>query len=113
MGPEEVEQLRADRARLKAAHGELFGATSALLFRHDPVGLNYESNTDEYDPEAGTVIPRLRHCSSAADVQQVLHEEFGRWFTPTDAGPFERYAVPAVELWELWQTTLRSGETPN
>jgi hypothetical protein len=51
------------RKRLKQEYGELFDQTSAILFRHDPIGINFEDNTGEYDPEAGTILPRLAACA--------------------------------------------------
>jgi len=36
------------------------------------------------------ILPRLRTCVSAAEVQRVVHEEFCRWFDVETAGPFER-----------------------
>jgi hypothetical protein len=94
---------KKERARLTGEYKKLFEEASALLFRHDPIGLDYETNIDEYDPEVGTVLPRLSSCGSPEDVQRVLHEEFIRWFSPADAGPAERYREAAVELWALWQ----------
>lgn len=65
-----------DRKRLKGAYKALFEEASAILFRHDPIGLDFETNFDEYDPEARTILPRLAACGSAQDVQRVVHEEF-------------------------------------
>ena len=70
-----------EKRRLKEQYGELFDATAALLFRHDPIGINFEENLDEYEPEARTILPRLRDCYGAADVTRVVHEEFVRWFS--------------------------------
>ncbi|MBI3874868.1 MAG: hypothetical protein HY300_02665 [Verrucomicrobia bacterium] len=78
----------------------------ALLFRHDPIGINSKTNTDEYEPEAGTILPRLRDCRSEADVCRVVHEEFVCWFDSRTAGPREHYAKIAADLWQLLQ---RSG----
>ena len=100
---------KEERARLKGEYKKLFEEASALLFRHNPIGLDFETNIDEYDPEVGTVLPRLSSCNSPEDVQRVLHEEFTRWFSPHDAGPPERYRAPAVELWELWQRHASHG----
>jgi len=97
------EEILEDRRRLRAEYGELFNSTAALLFRHDPVGINFELNTDEYEPEAGTILPRLRDCQSANDVQKVVHEEFVRWFGGSSAGPLESYAEISSEIWHLWQ----------
>ncbi len=73
------------------------------MFRHDPIGINFGSNADEYEAEAGTVIPRLSACASVDDVANVLHEEFIRWFGADTAGDRARYAPLAQEIWRLWQ----------
>jgi hypothetical protein len=90
------------RRGVKQAYGELYSQTEALFFRHDPIEISFGDNTDEYDAEVSTVLPRLRSCSSAADVQSVLHEEFSRWFGVGTAGSFDHYAVIGAELWTLW-----------
>ncbi len=99
------EQILEERRRLKSEFGELFDATSALLFRADPVGISFDNpHLDEYDPEAGTILPRLRNCASSDDVLSVVYEEFVRWFDGEDtAGPRERYQPIATEIWQLWQ----------
>jgi hypothetical protein len=79
---------------------------AALLYRHDPIGINFEDNADEYEPEAETILPRLRSCHSAEDVLQVVHAEFVRWFDSATAGPQEHYKEIASEVWQLWQGHL-------
>jgi hypothetical protein len=59
-------------------------------------------NTDEYDPEAGTILPRLQSCKSSADALRAVHEEFVRWFGADTAGPQESYGNIASEIWQLW-----------
>ena len=93
----------SERKKLKGDYKVLFEETSAILFRHDPIGLDFETNIDEYDPEARTILPRLPSCSSAEDVTQIVHEEFVRWFDRDVAGPASQYAEPAQEIWHLWQ----------
>jgi hypothetical protein len=99
----EREQILAKRQRLKAEYGKLFDQVAALLFRHDPVGINFNSNTDEYEPEVGTILPRLKDCNSADGVRQVVHEEFVRWFGADSAGSEQNYAIISEEIWQLWQ----------
>lgn len=101
-------QTRAEREQVRQAQPALFAAVSEAMFRHDPVEINYHFNTDEYDAEAGTVIPRLKECHSSADVATVLHEEFERWFGDETAGPRERYLELAVEIWARWTTRVSS-----
>jgi hypothetical protein len=97
------EEIREGRRKLRAEYGEMFDSTAGLLFRHDPVSINFENNPDEYEPEAGTILPRLRTCTSSDEVLRVVHEEFVRWFDSDIAGPAERYAEIASEIWQLWQ----------
>jgi hypothetical protein len=97
------DEILQERRQLKAEYGELFDSVAALLFRHDPVGINFGENTDEYEPEARTILPRLHGCTSVDDVLTIVHEEFVRWFDTGNAGPQERYAGIAAEVWELWQ----------
>jgi len=91
-------------------YGEIFDAVVALLFRHDPIGINFEKNVSEYEPEAETIIPRLEGCRSSEEVLHVVHEEFIRWFGAETAGAAKGYEQIAAEIWELW--TQRSAR-PN
>ena len=95
---------RRRRSAVKRKYKTLFDETSALLFRRDPVGINFEVNTDEYDPEVGTILPRLSGCHSALEVRKVVYEEFLRWFGPETAGDEISYSSIAEELWQLWST---------
>jgi hypothetical protein len=92
----ELRQLRGDG-------GDLFMGVSAILFRHDPIGVDFATNIDEYDPETRAILPRLHSCKTVTDVQIVLHEEFVRWFAPHLAGPAARYSDAAEEVWVFWQ----------
>lgn len=103
--PRTREEILQERRQLKAEYGHLFDSVSALLFRHDPIGIAFDSeNTDEYDPETGTILPRLRGCESLSDTLRVVHEEFVRWFDADNGGPEERYGEIASEIWQLWQS---------
>lgn len=87
---------------VKRKYKKLFAEASALLFRCDPIGINFEDNTDEYDPEVGTILPRLSSCHSPSEVRRVVYEEFRRWFGSETAGDEMSYNAIAEELWLLW-----------
>jgi hypothetical protein len=80
MTPDEVRLHREERKRLSPTYKQLLNEVSAILFRHDPIGINFEDNIDEYDSEAGTILPRLRSGLSAEETTTIVHEEFVRWF---------------------------------
>jgi hypothetical protein len=93
-----------NRRQLRTAYRKLFDLVSALLFRHDPIGINFGDNTDEYECEVETILPLLRNCNSAKALVRVVHEEFVRWFDADIAGPPGRYQEIASEIWKLWLT---------
>ena len=53
-----IDKACIERQELKSDHRELFLKIAEILFRHDPMFINYEINDNEYEPEAGTIIPR-------------------------------------------------------
>jgi hypothetical protein len=81
---------------------------SQALFRHDPVGINFETNPDEYQTEAENNLAEAPACRSADDVLRVVHGEFVRWFDSATAGPEQHYREIAAEIWQLWQTHLNA-----
>jgi hypothetical protein len=93
---------KTERDAIKREYGTVFASISNALFEADPVGINFDENTDEYDAETGTIIPRLGLAKSAEDVQAIVYEEFCRWFDPISAGPRERYAAVSAKIWDLW-----------
>ena len=91
---------RDTKKAYKKRYQHLRSAVTAALNRADPIGLlSMGAPKDEYDPEVGTILLRLRHVSSADDVQRVLHEEFTRWFGADIAGVPHVYRGAAEEIW--------------
>ena len=73
-----------------------------VLYRHDPIGINFGDNPGEYLPEAETIVARLPHARSVDDVRTLVHEEFVRWFDETTAGTADRYEAVAREVRTTW-----------
>ncbi len=101
----EVRENAEARRKALEPYGDFPVLLEALLFEADPVGLNYETNTDEYRPEAQTIALRLPTASSAEDALRIMHEEFVQWFGADIAGSMDRYEVVAVAAWELWHAS--------
>ena len=81
----------------------LIAEVERLLYRHDPVGINFGDNADEYRPEAESIVARLPLAGSVDDVRRLVHEEFVRWFDHDTAGPAGRYEQIAREVWAIWR----------
>jgi len=108
---QEVAAAKASRVAATADSRDLVEAISDALFRADPVGINFGTNTDEYDSEAETIVIALPNTSGPRDVQLMVHECFVQWFDAQMAGPPARYAGLADTIWGLWQRheAQRSG----
>ena len=111
--PEEVEWERThDQVRVGKQHRlaqtptqrDLVDAISAALFEADPVGLNFGTNTDEYDAEAETIVIALPRAAGPEHVRALTHETFMQWFGAHTAGPEERYVAVAQDIWSLWRS---------
>jgi hypothetical protein len=92
------ERYAERRAVLRQRYGSLYDFVLALLFEVDPAGINFETNTDEYEPEVDTILPRLREGQTAEDLQRIVHEEFMRWFGVETTGDAAKYVGIASRL---------------
>jgi hypothetical protein len=95
----ERDKIQAERKALRQEYADLYDRVSRLLFKWDPIGINFADNSDEYEPEVDTILPRLRTCATAEDVQRVVHEEFCRWFDVDEAGGIESYERIGRDIW--------------
>lgn len=98
--------MKKEKEELKKEYGVLYYEISEILFEQDPISINFGDNTDEYEPEVETILPRLKKCHSFLDVRKVVHEEFVNWFSKEDAGPEEYYDDIAKMIWMAWQQYL-------
>jgi hypothetical protein len=107
-----IENALIEREKVRQEYGGLFDEVSAILFRIDPISINFKTNTDEYETEVGTILPRLRACNSLVDARRIIHQEFVRWFSEKIAGPETRYQQAAEYIWAAWQIYLKSSGKP-
>jgi hypothetical protein len=108
----DFEQVRIEREMVRHKFGSFFTEVSSILFEIDPVGINFETNTDEYEPEVGTILPRLHACKSLDEVRRAIHQEFIQWFGKGTAGIESHYQQAAERIWDAWQKHLElSGKS--
>jgi hypothetical protein len=90
-----------DEREAMRRYDELVAAVKAAVDAADPIGLlELGAPIDEYEPEIGTIVPRVAKAADVAEVHRIVHEEFGRWFGKDTAGPFAAYEAPAREIWQ-------------
>ena len=98
----EKEQIIENRKKAKRSYQSLFYYISDILFRHDPAEIGFGFNPDEYEPEAGTIVPKLKDCHSSEDVLLVVQEELQRWFCEEIALKEQNKEI-AEEIWKVWR----------
>jgi hypothetical protein len=92
---------REDRRRLKAEYAGIFSTVSGILRRHDPVGLvAIGAPPHEYEPEVGTILPRLREISSEEDACRITTEEFVKWFGDDTIHDAEALKRCGTDIWK-------------
>lgn len=110
--------MSPEHKQLSTKYTTLYASMVELFFHLDPMGIAFDDedsefgpNYDEYSPEVGTILPRLKETRSEADVFAVIREEFSKWFGPLSVSEFDRpvYAELARETWKLWNESERAG----
>lgn len=96
--------MNKNHAIIKMKYATLYSELEEILFRYDPVGINFGDNTDEYDNEVNTILPRLKAASNKDDVLDIVHEELCRWFDVEVVGKKSRaiHKEIAAEIWSSW-----------
>ena len=92
-----------ERQRLKEVYHALCDDIAAVLLRHDPIGLNFGLNADEYAPEARHILPKLREVHSVEELHRAIYTVFVFLFDADMAGPEDAYAPIAHDVWETWK----------
>jgi hypothetical protein len=87
------------RQELRSEFGDLYDRVSAILFKDDPGGVNFEINPDEYESEVDLILPRLSSCSSVADVQAVVYDVLLKMFDEETVKVPERLGRVAGLIW--------------
>jgi hypothetical protein len=105
----DIGHIKQVRAGLRKTYGGLFDRIAARLFEADPIGISFGFNTDEYETEVDTILPRLHLATNARDVEVIIHQEFCRWFDAECVGPQARYHAIANQIWEEWHAFCQSS----
>ena len=87
--------------RLKSQYAGLYEAVSKILLSYDLMVLDCGDNSDEYEPEVGTILPRLRTAQGPKDVARIVSEEFTKWFD-CDAPSHDVFQQAALDIWHAW-----------
>lgn len=101
------------RLKLTSESRDLVDEVAALLFRADPAGINFGSNTDEYESEAEVIVLGLEGATGADDVAELAQRVFSVWFDAHTAGPVERYEPVAAEIWDAWLRHQVGSSSPD
>lgn len=99
--------MRVKKESLSGKYKKLYYCVSKILFENDIEGINFITNEDEYEPEVETILPRLPDADSVEDIQQILKEEFNRWFgSERDLIEFYGTAKEFGAAWHSYKTGM-------
>lgn len=76
------------------------GSVVDILLKHDPIGINYGMDSDEYKPEAESILSRLNLNLSVEDIQNIVYDEFVKWFNANTAGDKSLYLAIAKDIFK-------------
>ena len=102
----DLAKMRNEEEWVRTKFGSLVDTVSRILFERDPIGLNFGGNTDEYNPEAATILMRIDQAATQEDLLRIIHEEFIRWFDAEIAGPESRYDQIAQDVWSAYRRAV-------
>jgi hypothetical protein len=83
-------------------YGVLFSEISRILFKYDPIDINFGDNTDEYDPEAHDIIGMLQN-NGGMTTPAICKKVFSKWFSPSLARGFSDYSNMGKEIDGKWE----------
>lgn len=89
----------------------LVSIVQGILFQEDPIGINFETNIDEYRPEARMIVEDFGRVDSEAALLGAIHGIFVVMFDESSAGAPQRYGSIARQIWAVRRTTI-SGPNP-
>lgn len=96
----------------RIVYGALFDEALEIVFRHDPIGLNLDDNTEKYWPEVAAILSRLNGTTTLEQVALLVYAVFIQYFSLETAGPPARYVPIARNLWSAWQRHRRQLALP-
>ena len=87
---------------------------SAILFKHDPVNLDFVDNTDEYDSEARMILEQIHIASDVDELEKIIIKIFITMFNDdriVDRSKAD-WKKTAEEIWDVNQenTSLASND---
>jgi len=100
--PQETEDRQQHRM-LQKEYGNFYRAVSDIVFRHNPMELDGNHNTGDYDPEIDMFLSRIREAENLSALQELLFEVFLTDFGEENCGSRERYDVAASEIWKAYE----------
>jgi len=83
-------------------YGLLLFKVTLILYRYDPIGLQFGCNADEYSGEARAIINILRQNPRGLPTSVICKNVFTDYFTKCLAENFNKYQEMAEEIEKAW-----------
>ncbi len=88
---------------LKQQYLDLYNQVSGVMFEIDPMGINFEDNTDEYNPETDLILPKIKECGTSLELRAVVVDTFVKLFDQKMADQCNQnhFTQIADKIWDL------------
>lgn len=80
---------------------------AVILLRYDPMRIKCGDNSDEYAPEAKTIMSRIDQAVDTSGLKTIIIEEFQHWF---DVDLTQRMQASVLDdlVQEIWNMASQS-----
>lgn len=97
--------MPTERQWFSACRRYLIGEFRSILFRHNPLGINFGTDPHGYNMEVISILSSLsvQVSSGPEDFGRIVHEAFAMAIGEDAAGTRERYSAIAEEMWQFFQ----------
>ena len=94
---------------------DLISKISNIIFKYDPIEINFGHNNDEYDPEAESIVSKLKTVTSKEETINMVYEVFLHFFSDSVEIIGEKnsklYLDMTTEIWNIWINS--NSQVPN
>ena len=97
---------KPEKKALRQKFDELRSIVDLAVRREDPMGLlATNAPLNEYDPEVGTILPKLKTALSEEHLAEIIGREFSKWFGEDFSRKDSSIKNMAHEIWDKYHAS--------
>lgn len=85
----------------KDKYNLLINELQKIFNKCDPIGIYYEENNDEYDPEIQSILTKIKIGMDKSQLYELIYREFVYWFDKETVGEKKDYDSLTEEVYKI------------